>query len=245
MTFLKLNEVKERLNHLSSFELNEDDFYEITDKYLEKAMPTKKRMIEIYKKLLLETSNKMTDMDEHMGMSPSCQLGCAFCCYFPIIITRLEAKMIIASIEEMSDDRREELINHLRNYFSNYESLIEEATSVDPESEHVKSHYIKKQLPCPLLNTETNSCMAYEIRPLPCRTYVNYTNPKVCADNLMPEEAVSFEFLYEGYMGALNEAAQVIFEEEAPDFLDYPMDVYETNYLPLFLKEWLENGITE
>lgn len=241
MSYLKIDEVKKRLEHLATYELNVGRYYEIADRELNKNFPIKHRMINVYKKLLEQVSTEMNLMDEHMNLTPSCRLGCAFCCYFPIIITRLEAKMIIYSIENLPNERREELINHLKAYFEENIDLINKATELDLVRDDVKSKYVQMQLPCPLLNTETNSCIAYEVRPLPCRTYVNYIDPKVCEDELMPNEAVSFEFLYEEYMGALNEAAKSIYFEENPTFLDYPTDLYEINYLPVFLREWINN----
>ncbi|GEL78125.1 YkgJ family cysteine cluster protein [Tenuibacillus multivorans] len=235
-----IEEVKERLESLKAFELNEDSFYDLAEDELDQAKPAKLKMMKIYQTLLQEVSQKMNEMDAHMGMAPSCQMGCAFCCYFPIIVSKLEAKMIIASIESMPEERRQAIKRHLRDYYSKYEGLVKEATSLDFQEHDIKYDYMKKQLPCPLLNTETNTCMAYDVRPLPCRTYVNYTNPKYCEEKYLPEEAVSFEFLYEDYMGALNAAAQVMFEDEHPEFLDYPTDIYQHDYLPVFLKEWVE-----
>ncbi|WP_277673549.1 YkgJ family cysteine cluster protein [Piscibacillus halophilus] len=235
-----LEEVKKRLDQLATFELNEDSFYEVAEDNLDQEGTPLEKMVSVYQRLQQEVSQKMNEMDGHMGMSPNCQLGCAFCCYFPIIVSRLEAKMIIASIEAMPEHRREDIKQHLIDYYQQYEGLIQEATSLNFEVKDIKYDYIKKQLPCPLLNLETNACMAYEARPLPCRTYVNYMDPDICAKNYVPEEAVSFEFLYEDYMGALNAAAQVMFEEEDPNFLDYPSDVYQYHYLPVFLKEWIE-----
>ncbi|WP_162297951.1 YkgJ family cysteine cluster protein [Halalkalibacillus sediminis] len=238
-----LQEVKDRLATLVSYELNEDDFYDVADKHLNERGTVENRLSEVYQNTLAEVSQKMNEMDNHMGMTPNCQLGCAFCCYFPIIVNRLEAKMLVHSIEQMEESRREDLKNHLTNYFKKYSSTIETCTSIDYENDpDAKLKYKRENLPCPLLDEEKQACKAYEARPLPCRTYVNYMDPKICAENHVPEEAVSFEFLYDGYMGALNEAAQAVYEEEDPDFLDYPSDVYQYDYLPAFLKEWMQEG---
>ncbi|RPF50581.1 YkgJ family cysteine cluster protein [Aquisalibacillus elongatus] len=234
-----LEEVKHKLNKLDSYPYNDETFYDVAEEQLDQRGTSLNRMVEIYQHLQQEVSQKMSEMNQHMGMTPNCQLGCAFCCYFPIVVSRLEANMIIASIEVMPTERRESIKDHLRSYYKNYESLIDEATSLNFE-EDIKFEYMKKQLPCPLLNPETNACMAYEARPLPCRTYVNYMDPQICADNYVPEETVSFEFIYEDYMSALNAAAQVMDEEESPRFLDYPSDLYRYDYLPVFLKEWIE-----
>ncbi|MDQ0351978.1 Fe-S-cluster containining protein [Alkalibacillus filiformis] len=231
--------MKQRLERLGTYELNEENFVEVAEYALEKDKPID-RLIEGYHQLLGEVSNEMKRMDDHMGMTPTCQMGCAFCCYFPIIITRLEAKMIIHSIESMSEERKNDVKTHLKTYFEQNEEKVEHCTSLDFQSEDIKFDYMKAQLPCPLLNTETNTCMAYESRPLPCRTYVNYMDPKICEDNLVPEETVSFEFLYEDYMGNLNEIAQKVAHED--ETVEYPDNLFEYNYLPVFLKEWIQRG---
>jgi len=241
MTYLNIDEVKKRLNRLSSYELDSNKYFDIVDEEMNRTLPNKERLAHVYKNLLEQVSEEINSIDKHINLTPSCRLGCAFCCYFPIIITRLVANMIIYSIETMNEKRRHEVINHLQNYFANNEELYNDATPINLYSEDVKLAYIQKQLPCPMLDTETNRCIAYEVRPLPCRTYVNYTDPAVCEENFMPEEAVSYEFLYEEYMGALNEAAQIVYESDDASFLNYPTDIYEVNYLPVFLKEWIDN----
>ncbi|MDV2581841.1 YkgJ family cysteine cluster protein [Alkalibacillus haloalkaliphilus] len=239
MSYKPLEEVKQRLERLGTYELNEEKFVEVADCALKEDKPID-RLIEGYHQLLGEVSNEMKQMDDHMGMTPTCQMGCAFCCYFPIIITRLEAKMIIRSIESMNEERRQNIKTHLKEYFEGNKDNVEYCTTLDFQNRDVKFDYMKAQLPCPLLNTETNTCMAYESRPLPCRTYVNYMDPKICADNLVPEETVSFEFLYEDYMGNLNEIAQEVAHED--DTVEYPEDLFEYNYLPVFLKDWIQRG---
>ncbi|GAA0450400.1 YkgJ family cysteine cluster protein [Alkalibacillus silvisoli] len=240
MSYKSLNEIKGRLEKLGTYELNEDRFVQIADSALEYEKPVD-RLLNGYQNLLSEVSNQMGKMDEHMGIKPSCQMGCAFCCYFPIIVTRLEAKMIIRAIEQMEPDEKLALQSHLKDYFKKHEEKIDYCTSLDFEHEDTKFDYMKEQLPCPLLNTETNTCMAYEWRPLPCRTYVNYLNPKICEDQLVPEETVSFEFLYEDYMSNLNQVAKEVAYEDN-ELLDYPEDIFEYNYLPVFLKQWINRG---
>ncbi|WP_188207288.1 YkgJ family cysteine cluster protein [Alkalibacillus aidingensis] len=240
MSYKTLSDVKERLERLGSFELNDERFVEVAEQAIDnETQQPKDRLLYAYKNLLAEVSQQMNQMDDHMGMQPTCQMGCAFCCYFPIIVTKLEANMIIRGIESMEEEQRDQLVQHLQSYFINQKEKVAACTSLDFEQGEIKHEYMKKQLPCPLLDPETNTCMAYEWRPLPCRTYVNYMDPKICEKQLVPEEAVSFEFLYEDYMGNLNEVAQEIAMEDG-HAIDYPADVFQYNYLPVFLKEWIE-----
>ncbi|MFC4559789.1 YkgJ family cysteine cluster protein [Virgibacillus kekensis] len=136
------------------------------------------------------------------------------------------------AIVNFLEERRIAIKKHLSSYYENYGERLVEITSLDFESdEDFKLTYRKSLVPCPMLDTKTNTCMAYEVRPIPCRTYMNYTDPKVCEENPMPKETISFEFLYNEYMGALNEFLQFLYEEENTAFIEYPNDVYAHDYL--------------
>src|SRR5690625_4505011 len=151
MNYLKIEEVKRRLDLLSSYELKADRYFEIIDEEIDGNKTIIDSMEQVYKRLLEQVSNEMKEMDKHMDLTPSCRLGCAFCCYFPIIITRLEAKMMIYSFEKMPINERDTIIKHLENYYLTYENLIKETTAIDIYSGDLKLNYVQKQLPCPLL----------------------------------------------------------------------------------------------
>ncbi|MET3683139.1 Fe-S-cluster containining protein [Alkalibacillus flavidus] len=238
MSHRTLEDVQKRLETLQTFELDESEFEERRDEALDKSEP-EDQLIAGYHKLLGEVSEQMNQMDEHMGMTPTCFMGCAFCCYFPIIVMKLEADILITAINRMDEERRDRIKQHLKQYFHDYQDKLEKVESLDFDDESMKYDYRKEWLPCPLLDTETNTCMAYESRPLPCRTYVNYMDPKLCENQLVPEETVSFEFLYQDYMGNLNEIAQEVATAN-DDVIDYPDDLFEYNLLPVFLKRWMD-----
>ncbi|SER11207.1 Putative zinc-or iron-chelating domain-containing protein [Gracilibacillus ureilyticus] len=234
--YLTLEEIKTRCMELSErYVIEEDKFYDLVEHYTMTDLPIDQKLLASYKGLLELINGEINSMEKLMDVKPSCQMGCAFCCYFPIIINELEAKLMKASIEEMPLERQEEIDHHIRNYYKKYKRVLLQLKNIEKEDDSFKFEYRKNNLPCVMLNTETNQCLAYEIRPLPCRTYVNYANPTVCQDKLMPEEPVSFEFLYEQYMGALNEFLQSLYEEGDSGFVKYPDDMYREKYL----FEWL------
>lgn len=236
--YLTLAEIQAKCERLmNEYEVDEDKFFQIVEGWSEANVSIEEKLIASFTGLLEAVSSEITSMEEHVALSVTCRLGCAFCCYFPIIVNEMEAKLIQKAIEAFPEDRRDQLEAHLTYY---YEKNGEQLNSIeglnfinDPE---FKLRYRRLFLPCPLLNTETNQCMAYEIRPIPCRTYVNYTNPKICKDNLMPNETISFEFLYGEYMGALNEFLQFLYEEGDTGFIRYPDDLYREDYLVNWLK---------
>ncbi|OIJ21320.1 hypothetical protein BKP45_00625 [Anaerobacillus alkalidiazotrophicus] len=69
---------------------------------------------------------------------------------------------------------------------------------------------------------------------------MNYCNPQVCADNYIPEEVFSYEFLYEYYIYAVVNTIEETIVDNENDPIIFPDDVYEANYLPLFQKELLQ-----
>jgi len=231
--FLTYEEIQKRCEQLSNrYEIEEKKFYQVVEKWADLETSVEDKLLNSFSELLELVSEEITNMEETLQMKPTCTMGCAFCCYFPIIINEMEAKLMKKAIESLPAERKDKIRSHLNEYYKQYAEQIELIATLDFESdESFKLKYINKQLPCVMLNTKTNQCMAYEIRPIPCRTYMNYADPKVCSDNQMPRETVSFEFLYEQYMGALNEFMQFLYEEGDIGFINYPNDVYATDYL--------------
>ncbi|WP_186578798.1 YkgJ family cysteine cluster protein [Aquibacillus kalidii] len=238
-TFLTYEEIVSKCEKLNDiYEIEEDKFYRIVENWSDRDVSTDSKLLATYKELLQVVSNEVESMEQAVEMSPTCRLGCAFCCYFPIIINGMEAKLIKEAISHFPKSREEGIKQHLANYYDKYSDEIEQITRLDFENDpDFKYKYKKSNIPCPMLNTETNQCMAYELRPIPCRTYVNYTNPKICEEEVMPKETISYEFLYSEYMGALNEFLQFLYEEGDTSFIEYPNDVYEEDYLANWLKE--------
>lgn len=237
--FLTLKEIQEKCEQLNSvYQIEEEKFYQIVEKWADSEASAENKLVNSFQELLQIVSDEIEGMQQAVDMKPTCQMGCAFCCYFPIIINEMEAKLMHRAIAAFPKSRREELEAHMKQYFERYGDQVEEVTALDfEEDKDFKLKYRKSRVPCIMLNTETNQCMAYEIRPIPCRTYVNFTSPKVCEDNLMPKETISFEFLYNEYMGALNEFVQFLYEQGDTAFIEYPNDVYAHDYLANWFKD--------
>ncbi|MRG87434.1 YkgJ family cysteine cluster protein [Salinibacillus xinjiangensis] len=240
--FLSFEEIQHKCEQLNEvYQIDGEKFYQVVENWAERNTSTEEKMVNSFKELLQVVSDEIGRMEEKVEMKPTCQMGCAFCCYFPIIVNGMEAKLMKKAIEDFPEERRKGIQSHLKQYFERYGEQLNEITAYDFEEDpDFKKKYILNQVPCPMLNTETNQCMAYEIRPIPCRTYVNYTDPKVCETNVMPEETISFEFLYSEYMGALNEFVQYLYEEGDTAFVEYPDDVFAYDYLPNWLKSWVD-----
>lgn len=191
-----------------------------------------------FKRMLKVVDNEIKLIENKVEMTPSCKSGCAHCCYYPIILTKMEVKLIWQYIQELPKNKLGELLKHLENYYATED--LEKIYSIDFQTyRRYKEKYVNKHVPCPLLDTKTNSCLAYEVRPIACRTHVNYCNPQVCADEPIPNEVFSYEFLYEYYIYALVNTIQEVVLEENHDPIKLPGDVYEADYLPRLLKKLL------
>ncbi|OEH92969.1 hypothetical protein BFG57_14400 [Bacillus solimangrovi] len=223
---------------------DESTFYEKVDELLQDEEHDADQLVVIaYRELLKSLDQQIEVIEEQVNISPTCFKGCAFCCYFPIIVTKLEAKVILSHINSLPAEDRKSVLAHLNQYFLEHENKMNEVCSLDfHEDPDFKKKYITQQLPCPMLNTKTNTCVAYKARPTPCRTYLNYGSPQVCANNLVPKEPFSYEFLHEYYFQAFNELIQVLLSNgEEINTINYPDDLFEYDYLPNHLKRELED----
>jgi Fe-S-cluster containining protein len=191
--------------------------------------------------LLAHVDSAIKEIESKANISPSCEIGCAFCCYFPIIVSRLEVKLMLEYIDMLPAERKNTVNNHLKRYFKDNKEKVDTACSLNfEENDSFKLEYIKEQLACPFLDKASNSCLVYEVRPLPCRTYLNYSNPKVCEQSYVPKEPFSYEFLQGFYFESLNEIMQEFYYEGIQlEGISYPDDAFEINYLPKLLKEQL------
>ncbi|WP_431800583.1 YkgJ family cysteine cluster protein [Halobacillus andaensis] len=244
--YLTHQEIIDKSNRINeSYELDSEVFETIVDDLLNSEADTEEVILDGFQRLLAEINHEIGRMEDHVSMTPSCFKGCAFCCYFPIIISKMEAKMLFRSIESFSDERKERIYDHWADYYSTQSGKLNKALKMDHTEESIKFDYKRLNLPCPMLDPKTQACMAYEVRPVPCRTYLNYADPNVCAENHLPKEPFSYEFLYNHYFGALNELIQFLYENGEELFVDYPSDAWSYDFLPAWVQKWREGTLDE
>ncbi|MGP4067195.1 YkgJ family cysteine cluster protein [Halobacillus sp. B29] len=244
--FLKHHEILEKCERLNqSYEIDPAFFDNIIDELLDSEAETETVILQGFQNLLKEVDHEINRMESFSGMGATCFKGCAFCCYFPIVLSRMEAKMMFRSIEHFSEQRKNAIFEHWERYYNQQAGKLDTALAMDPDDPNTKLEYKKLNLPCPMLDPETQLCMAYEVRPIPCRTYLNYSDPNVCAENHMPKEPFSYEFLYTYYFGAINELVQALYENGEDVFVDYPSDAWSYDYLPAWVKSYREGTLNE
>ncbi|WP_213412108.1 YkgJ family cysteine cluster protein [Xylanibacillus composti] len=213
------------------------------DRLYEHEEPTAaEQLLHAYQRLLEVVDEEIATIEQQTQLAPSCRKGCAHCCYYPIVITPLEAKLIIAYVDVLPERDKERVAGHLQQYFRQYRSQLRELREQSYEEADDKRLYKSLHLPCPMLDTQSGSCLAYAVRPIPCRTYLNYSDPRVCGDELLPKESFSYAFLGEYYMQALHEYIQALLmdgEDDETLGIVYPDDSLEMEPLPLLLEKWL------
>ncbi|MFC0557462.1 YkgJ family cysteine cluster protein [Halalkalibacter alkalisediminis] len=220
-------------------------FLDVVDQVLDESegKHVKNVLAEAFEKLLSQVSTEVNKIEDEVSLKSSCTLGCAQCCFLPIVITRLEAKLMLMFINQMDKERKKQVLNQVSAYIDKYSSLLSDVKQIDfKKDDAYKIKYKQLGIPCVFLDQKTNSCMVYEIRPISCRTYVNYVDASVCSNEYLPKEPLNFEFMQRFYVQGMDEVIQEILEVVEGKSLgfSYPDDAAEVNYLPLLLQEELD-----
>lgn len=96
----------------------------------------------------------------------SCRVGCANCCYHPVMITAIEGALLYRHIAERG-----------RWTPSFQQRVREHATKTRDLPMAV---WFLSAIPCPLLDDKTKKCTAYEGRPFACRATYAFGDPDDC-----------------------------------------------------------------
>lgn len=91
---------------------------------------------------------------------PVCQEGCSFCCYTNAV--HASAPEILRIASHLKETRSAEEIAALRE---RAERTAAEIANLDLGGR------ARAKIPCPLLDTASGRCTAYDVRPIPCRAY--------------------------------------------------------------------------
>ncbi|MEI4771427.1 YkgJ family cysteine cluster protein [Psychrobacillus sp. FJAT-51614] len=114
---------------------------------------------------------------------PSCKSNCSGCCKYPIWTSAVESMYISNWIRTNMDQDTLEQIHE--NFDTWYEEIGEWAEGYKYGDKIKHDEYTRKNIKCPFLIN--NSCSIYDARPIVCRTYFSYGNPKNCERELFPK----------------------------------------------------------
>ena len=113
-----------------------------------------------------------------------CEQGCSSCCHHPILVWRIEAKVISCHLEKSLSAHQK---YHLKKKISGIcRRLHKEVLDIiEPDNEVAfKIRYFAANISCPLLD-DTRKCLAYPVRPISCLTYKAYGNPGDCNSSII------------------------------------------------------------
>lgn len=118
---------------------------------------------------------------------PSCGEYCSGCCKYPIWSTEVEYLDISQWISENISEERMDILN--KNFEKWDEEIGELASQYLPGDSQKHNEYVRKNIKCPFLID--NSCSIYEARPVNCRTYFSYGNPRSCEKEMFPSPTLN------------------------------------------------------
>jgi Fe-S-cluster containining protein len=133
--------------------------------------------------------NYINLLHEKTDTHPSCKNNCSGCCKYPIWATEVEYKYIMNWVATHLTNETTVLINDNLKKWN--EEIGQLALSYKPGDKQKSNEYTRKNVKCPFLID--NSCSIYEARPVVCRTYFSYGNPKNCEREMYPKGTLNLD----------------------------------------------------
>lgn len=134
---------------------------------------------------LYDDMNTTIDNNKDILKNTKCHKGCSNCCHHYFGISNTEMMVILDYIEQKHHDLFYTYINKGKElnstFLHKFPRDYKDLDYIPPQNSqiallktlHNKSHI---SLPCVFLNTETNSCDIYEVRPFICRFHGLFFN---------------------------------------------------------------------
>lgn len=141
-------------------------------------------------------------------LKPTCKVGCAGCCYLLPLVSMPEAVAIAEHF--LSDAHRRQLIPALMRSFWEQAEKIDAS---DPKT--MRQTYFQKKVPCTFLDTKTNLCTIYNVRPSACRYHMVASDPALCQPEA-GEATVSLIDSHDADAVVLSEANRVSNQTKVP-----------------------------
>jgi Fe-S-cluster containining protein len=150
------------------------------------------------------------------GMKVSCKVGCAGCCHLLTLISLPEAVAIAEHI--LADPRRRQTIPALSNKFFEQLNRIPLTEASATGFKDLRTKYFATKTPCAFLDTTTNQCTVYSVRPSACRYHFVVTDPELCSPD-RPGERVGRVNTFGADAKVLSEANRVSRQTKLPLYI--------------------------
>jgi Fe-S-cluster containining protein len=139
----------------------------------------------VYASLDQETASRLEGLRREEGITPTCKLGCSHCCRYLIMTNIAEAHTLTQYLKrEWSEEQRTDLRIRTQQWHDWDKSRPGRYPFPDLPLQSDPSDY---KPCCPLLIN--NTCSAYPVRPVVCRTHFVCSHPLSCAAVNDPESA--------------------------------------------------------
>jgi Fe-S-cluster containining protein len=140
----------------------------------------------IYQQFLTEATEVIVAMNRRISEQGSkettfCGPGCTACCHQIFHVHPIEFEVILNRIASDPELRKNfaELSARRQQLTAEHLETITEISKIEDHLEFILQ-WIKLKIPCALLSPE-GRCLAYDVRPLACSTYMTLSPPRVCA----------------------------------------------------------------
>ncbi len=140
-----------------------------------------------------EYMNLLTLFDQYQrqvlcdyGQRETCTAGCSYCCHHWVEdVYSFEAEIIADYIRTKYPDSVANIIHQFQEDESALSYLDERlcdkgfSDQNDDYIEGLLDEFYRLRRPCALLSPR-GTCLVYPVRPLTCRTYISFSDPKLC-----------------------------------------------------------------
>ena len=156
----------------------------------------------VYDEILIRFSQYQHEVVKNYGKMVTCKKGCTYCCsHWVEDVYSFEAEIIASYIKEHFSERVNAIITKFREDEKELiklndimeQKLIEnrmnkEISDIDSTDLLLASYYQLRR-PCALLMDE-GRCSIYGTRPLTCRIYISFSDPRSCRAEYINESNI-------------------------------------------------------
>jgi len=164
------------------------------------SIPTRPNVLKLSKWYAMEIfiiEEQINKLEQELGISSSCQKGCAACCMQLIVLNNADTLMLELAINNLGQHTKRKIKDTImeqcqiltKNGFHNSSIPIPMSR---PSQLEMQKKFFSLKLPCPLLD-ENGSCSVYSVRPSQCWSYRNYGSPSDCSTTPNPPAGIAFE----------------------------------------------------
>jgi Fe-S-cluster containining protein len=200
--------------------------------------------LQAWKEQLVLFERYQFEISSASSLHVACAKGCSACCgHWVDEVYSFEGEMIADFLKKKHNDKIPSIADRCREdtaVLDQLKGLVEEKISAtapgEAEAERIDAQdlllsvFYQMNRPCPLL--DRGVCSIYEVRPLTCRKYVSFSDPRFCRPESINEgEAATYLF---GLENDALELLETLHKKYAKFDGEYGLRALLLKYLGLF-----------